>query len=123
MRFVIFDDDTSEPITVINLPGIGERDIWERMGGRVLLAIPPRLGVAIKAASEPPSALRMETVELRFERFVRRDQTSLMCFTREAELAMLLDPDFLPGQRKVVRELQTQNDRLSALLLRAITQQ
>ena len=29
MRFVIFDDETMEPITVVNLPGIAERDIME----------------------------------------------------------------------------------------------
>jgi len=36
MRFVLYDDETMEPITVINLPGITERDAKEQRWGAVL---------------------------------------------------------------------------------------
>lgn len=121
MRFVIFDDETMEPITVVNLPGIAERDILERMGGIVRMAIIPKFEFKVREADNPPAPAKMDVVVLRFERFVRRNQVSLMCFTREAELAMLLDPDFLPGQRGCVRDLQRQNDRLAELVLKAIS--
>lgn len=117
MRFVIYDDETMEPITVVDLPGIGERDI-ERLGRRILL--PPRPEIKI---GEPPSSdfRRMEIVEIRFEQFQRRGARTWMAFTREAELAMLLDPAWLPGQRPAIARMQDENSGLMRLLTLALS--
>lgn len=122
MRFVIFDDETMEPVTVVNLPGVTERDIWERMDGQIRIPLSPEDRVPRMAAPEEvPIPTKMYYVLLRFERFVRRGQTHLICVTRETELAMLLDPDFLPGQRKLVTDLRIENDRLARLILSVIS--
>lgn len=89
------------------------------MNGIVRVALQPACSLTI-ADNAPYRKSTSDYVELRFERFMRRGQVSLMCFTREAELAMLLAPDFLPGQRATVQDLQAQNDRLSKVLMKAI---
>lgn len=118
MRFVIYDDESMEPITVISLRGMTERDIM-RHGGRYRIAVPPPLSLT---REEDPPTLKMDVVDIWFERFVRRDQESWMAFTRAADLAMLLTPDWLPGQRSAVQMLQDQNDWLTRALMGALAQ-
>lgn len=122
MRFVIYDDESLEAITVLNLP-ITERDALERRIWRV--AVPIALTAASFRMSEPFSETeRMQTVDIEFEPFVRRnhrhgEQRSVIAFTRATELAMLLNPAWLPGQRGAVDFLQKQNDALTSMLMRA----
>ncbi len=122
MRFVIYDDESLEPITVLNLP-LTERDIFAR-GMRWRVPVPRPISFATAYELEtPPTMEKIEVVELEFERFVRNSprhgrQESVFCFTRATELAMLLNPAWLPGQRSAVDYLMEQNDALTKMLMR-----
>lgn len=118
MRFVIYDDETMEAITVINIRGLAERDI-ERHNRRYLLGVPEPC---------PPFRIREEDalrsprfIAIWFEQFVRHGQVSWMCFTRAPDLAMLLTPDWLPGQRPAVEQLQDHVGELTDMVLRALS--
>jgi hypothetical protein len=123
MRFVIYDDDTLEPVTVLNIRGFTERDI-ERHDRRYRIPVPEPINffAPIEAI---PTIQKMRIVDLFFEPFRRRkidgtEQDSWICFTKATELAMLLNPDWLPGQRGAVNYLQSQNDFLTDLLMGAL---
>lgn len=125
MRVVVYDDESLEPITVINLKGLTERELLDRRVWRV--AVPPKLTTSV-GASMPSSMAQIrddfQVVDLEFEKFVRRsprhgEQRSIFCFTRATALAMLLKPGWLPGQRPAVEYLQEQNDRLTKMLMGA----
>jgi hypothetical protein len=120
MRLVIYDDDTMEPITVVSVPWFGEKDI-ERLGRRLRLSTPPPQELVAFDPGPPEAPFRAPIVELRFEQFVRHGRPSWMCFTREAELAMLLDPDWLPGQRRRINEIKDSERTLIAMLARALS--
>jgi len=64
--------------------------------------------------------LDLEFEPLRRQTRDGRRQESIICFTKAAELAMLLNPDWLPGQRSAVNYLQDQNDRLTSMLMRVL---
>lgn len=121
MRFVIYDDESLEAITVLNLP-LTDRDI-EKRGRMWRVAVPPTLSLEFQKG--PPVHETMKIVELEFEPFIRRssrhgDQKAWFCFTRATELAILLNPEWLPGQRSTVDYLQEQNDALTRMLMGAI---
>jgi len=114
MRFVIYDDESMEAITVVSLP-ITERDAIERGHWRV--AVPTPFNATFEPF-EPSTAYEpMRVVDLWFERFVRKGQVSVMCFTKAADLAMLLEPAWLPGQRPAVAVIEDQRDSLVRLLM------
>ncbi len=125
MRFVIYDDESLEPITVLNLP-FTDHDMDQRMrerGQRWLVPLPAPMPLTFRELDGPLSCEPMRVVELEFERFVRNsarhgEQRSWFCFTRAADLAMLLKPDWLPGQRGAVNYLMEQNDALTRMLMR-----
>ena len=119
MRFVIYDDETMEPITVISLRGVGDRDI-ERLNRQLLVPIPPAEAFDISDVREIPQP-SLNHVVLRFEQFFRHNQSHWMCFTDAPALAMLLHPDWLPGQRSAVQALEDQNSRLTDFISRALT--
>jgi hypothetical protein len=120
MRFVVYDDESLEPITVLNLP-LTERDALRRRVWRV--PIPPVLTITTKPPEDIAAYDPIPVVELEFEPLVRNgrrgEQRSVICFTRAADLAMLLNPAWLPGQRGAVDYLQDQNDHLTRMLMRA----
>jgi hypothetical protein len=118
MRFVIYDDETVEPITVVDLPGFGERDI-ERLGCRILLS--PQPDFSLSRAEPSSDFMPLKVVEVRFEQFQRRGVLAWMAFTRETELAMLLDPSWLPGQRPAIARMRDENDGLMRLLMLALS--
>lgn len=115
MRIVIYDDEDMEPITVVNLRGVAERDIYA-LDMRLRLAIP----APPPAPSEEVSFITMRVVDVTFERFLRRGKVHLMAFTKTADLAMLLKPDWLPGQRPTVEALWRENDKLTDLFMKAL---
>lgn len=122
MRVVIYDDEDMEPITVINLRGLTPRHLRER-GMRWRVPVPEPISIRVSPPDEASMIQKMRVVELEFEPLCRRtrdgrEQESLICFTKAAELAMLLNPDWLPGQRPAVDYLQSQNDRLTDMLMR-----
>jgi hypothetical protein len=122
MRVVIYDDESLEPITVLNLP-LTERDMLERRLWRV--PVPEPMPVSWKRMSQEELAQLhpMRVVDIEFEPFARKsqrhgEQRAVFAFTRATDLAMLLNPAWLPGQRAAVDYLQEQNDRLTAMLMR-----
>lgn len=121
MRFVVYDDESLEAITVLNLP-LTDRDIEAR--GRIWrVAVPPKFSLTIDLG--PPRIEKMQVVDLEFEQCIRQSsrygrQRAWFCFTRATELAMLLNPAWLPGQRRAVDYLQEQNDVLTEMLMAAI---
>lgn len=120
MRVVVYSDEDLEPITVLQLP-LTERDI-ERHERIWRVLVPEKISFSRKP---PTEAEPTRIVELWFERFVRerggRRQVSWMCFTKADELVMLLDPDWLPGQRSTVSYLQEQSGDLAKLLMKVLS--
>ena len=122
MRFVIYDDESMEPITVLNLP-LTERDALARRVWRVPVPEPLSSYRIVESGEE---VSRMRVVDIEFEPLRRRrrdgfDQSSVVAFTRAAALAMLLNPAWLPGQRGAVDYLQSQNDWLTKMLMAAMS--
>jgi hypothetical protein len=122
MRVVISDEESLEPITVVNLPGLTDRCLQERSHWRV--AVPPSL---IPRNRDGDRGQSLEYIDLEFEQISRvtlryGEQTTWLCLTRAAELAMLLTPDWLPGQLPAVQHLQAENERLASLMLTVLSQ-
>lgn len=115
MRFVLYDHETSEPITVLRVPGLTERDLASH-SFRYYIPVPPRHPLRIRAEDEEPRYCPAPAVPVWFERFHRNGQLHWMAFTNAAELAMLLDPDWLPGQRPAIAHLEADRDALIGLL-------
>ena len=123
MRVVIFDEETLEAVTVVNLPGLTDRCLEERKHWRVAVPMsgPTRDADGVRGWGEST-----RFVDLEFERFARctlthGEQLSWLCLTRASELAMLLEPDFLPGQAPVIQRLQDENERLAELMGNALS--
>lgn len=120
MRMVIFDDEDMEPITVVNLRGLTDRAIEDKHRV-ILLACPLPPMLVASAEWTQPAFHPIKTVEIRFEQFVRKGMMHWFAFTRQADLAMLLTPDWLPGQRAAVQEIERQRDRLVAFIMGAMS--
>jgi len=124
MRVVIHDEETLEPITVVTLPGLTEKNLEKKRHWRVSIhdgANEPREMPAERAYSD-----RLRFVDLTFERVSRvtltyGEQVTWRCLTRATDLAMLLTPDWLPGQRPVIDMLQSENERLASLMIGSLT--
>lgn len=128
MRFVVYDDESLEPITVLNLPFTNS---WmdERIrqhGYRWRVSVAELMPVSWNPMSqeELSKPTPMRVVELEFEPFVRKshrhgEQRAWFCFTRAADLVMLLNPAWFPGQISAVRYLEDQNDALTRMLMMA----
>lgn len=120
MRVVIYDEESLEPITVVNLPGLTDRNLDEKRFWRVAVhdgANLPREMPVERAYSD-----RMRYVDLTFEKISRvtithGEQFTWLCLTRASDLAMLLTPDWLPGQRPSIDQLQKENERLATLIV------
>jgi len=120
MRVVIYDDESLEPITVLNLP-LTERDMLERRIWRV--AVPEVIPLYPLKEGASSQTTKMHVVDIEFEPFQRTSrqhgtQRSVFAFTRAAGLAMLLNPAWLPGQQSAIRYLEDQNDALTKMLMR-----
>lgn len=122
MRVVVYDEESLEPITVVNLPGLTERCLEERQLWRISLHRPvPEAAVAERKFSDS-----IHYVDLEFEKISRvtlrhGEQVTWLCLTRATELAMLLAPDWLPGQRPAIEQLQQENERLASLMIDSLT--
>lgn len=124
MRVVIHDEETLEPITVVTLPGLTEKNLERKRHWRVSVhdgANEPREMPAERAYSD-----RLRFVDLTFEKVSRvtltyGEQVTWRCLTRATDLAMLLTPDWLPGQRPAIDMLQRENERLASLMIGSLT--
>lgn len=116
MRVVIYDEESLEPITVVELPGLSDMALNERQNWHV--------GVPMRAGDDPAAKPRF--VDLKFERISRvtmtyGEQLAWLCLTSATELAMLLTPEWLPGQRPAIQHLQAENERLSKLIVTSLS--
>jgi hypothetical protein len=98
MNVVIYTGDF-EPITVLDLP-VWLLDILERVGvARVAVAEPPR----VTSAEDPISIYQPKIVNIYCERLRWKDGTTKpILITPDEELALLLRPEWLPGQRQAI---------------------
>ena len=119
MRVVIYDEESLEPVTVVELPGLSDMALREKQDWRV--AVQVKEPARRKAGEEPQFTDSMRFVDLKFEQLSRvtithGEQLTWLCLTRATELAMLLTPEWLPGQRPAIQQLQEENDRLAELI-------
>jgi hypothetical protein len=118
MRVVIYDEESLEAITVVELPGLTDMALEERKIWRA--AVPGQPG---QAGTDFIASTRF--IDLTFERISRvtltyGEQLTWLCLTRATELAMLLTPDWLPGQRPAIQQLQSENERLTQLIVTSL---
>jgi len=109
MNIVLYSHDF-EPITVLNLP------MWlldkVETEGYVKVAVPKRLdikNIAESAASGSPLQELYDTITIIGTRLYWRDGTPRTVYTttaKDEELALILKPDWLPGQRAVHKNYQ-----------------
>lgn len=119
MRVVIYDEESLEPVTVVELPGLSDMALREKQDWRV--AVQVKEPVRAKSGEEQRFTDTMRFVDLKFEQLSRvtithGEQLTWLCLTRATELAMLLTPEWLPGQRPAIQQLQQENDRLAELI-------
>lgn len=111
MRVVVHDQETYEPLTVIEVPIRFMREIEEgRRDRRLRFPAHPPLSVTIDPPITPLSAHAGYVVDLKFEPIYRgssyRDGERpfmWVCSTDDPETALLLRAVFLPGQNREVQ--------------------
>jgi len=96
MRVVLFDHESMEPITVLQLPSWAYDMLRERR--QVTFPVWLDLAKAYDVAGEVPRAMDIPKVTVWFEKFVRNEQAHWFCFTNDGENALKLKAAFLPGQ-------------------------
>lgn len=119
MRTVIYSQDF-EPITVVDLPVMPEQ-IFRYMGGRVrLMAIPP-LSEYERYTECDVSEISYRVVTLTMESLRWKGGSFKWVFIADCdETALLLEPDFLPGQRRAVQDGERAKKKLAELFLAAL---
>lgn len=104
MQIVLYTDDM-EPITVLDLPfslacmeAVAARtnNIWLEVLMPLTALLHPML---------PETTLRHKNVCIWWEKFSRQGRNHWFFFTRDEELAMLLRPSYLPGQREDIERM------------------
>jgi hypothetical protein len=105
MRVVVCDEETKEPITVIELP---YRDLmrWARQGqlDYIRIATMPKLNFNLAPLQDQPAMIPVDiqmshVVELR----IVRSGDLWVAFTRQGERALELKAALLPGQRYTLK--------------------
>lgn len=98
MNVVIYTGDF-EPITVLDLP-VWLLDVLEQVGvARVAVAEPPK----VTTAEDPVNSYGPKIVTIYCERLRWKDGTTKpILVTPDEELALLLRPEWLPGQRQAI---------------------
>ncbi len=118
MNIVLYTRDM-EPITIIDLPmwavEIGER---QRMVA-VELMDPVRMAQPSDMSEDP--RLMARTVWLDFHPIRFYDQKSWLITVENEELALLLKPSWLPGQRKMINDYERKVKNLTLNLLQALS--
>lgn len=116
MNVVIYTEDF-EPITVIDLP-VWLLDQLERQGAvRVAIQDPPSL----KPPTEPPEFQQPKIVEIYCEKLRWKDGTvKPILITYDEELALMMKPDWLPGQRGAVNSYKQVVRGLTDQLIKAM---
>ena len=117
MNVVLYTTDL-EPITILDLP------VWlleqlERQGAiRVAVLMPPRW---IDAETPVADTGGMPTVTIYCEKLRWRDSTTkIILVTPDEELALVLKPEWLPGQRAAVQSYKAHIRHLTEQLIKAM---
>lgn len=116
MRVVLYDDETMEPLTVLQLPSW----VTSRLVSGERMRVPMILPLRLEDESIPLGPLPKTSVTIWFEKFIRHGSEHWFAFTAEGEDAMLCKAVFLPGQYREVqsREKAAFMNGLLALLER-----
>ena len=105
MRFVLYDEDTMEPLTV--LPVTFGPEMWRNIkrGMPYRVHVPMKLDwTAIKQDMDITEKMTIPIVTMRFEPVWKDGKEWFwLALTRDSEDALKLRAVFLPGQRKEVR--------------------
>lgn len=103
MRTIIFDSETGEPITAINLPRDHLRLLKEQGRIDVALSLPPS---ALRPVDVPrPTNESIMKVELSYgEGRTPDDVEFAILFTRQSALALMLPASMLAGQNDLLRK-------------------
>jgi hypothetical protein len=116
MNIVLYTMDM-EPITIIDLPmwaiELGEK---ERMVAVAVIRPPSRTPF-----ENTPLELSTQVVYLRFHPLVFYGKKNWIITVENEELALLLKPSWLPGQRKQINDYERQVENLSFALLQALS--
>lgn len=119
MRTVIYSQDF-EPITVVDLPVMPEQ-ILRYMGGRVRLAALEPLPWSTKPFASDVVEITYKVVTLTMESLRWKDGSVKWIFVADCdETALLLKPDFLPGQRRAVQDGERAKQKLAELFMAAL---
>lgn len=120
MNVVLYTTDF-EPITVLDLP-IWLLDQLERVGAvRVAVQSPIKVNIADTSWSQPWNIDDFKTVTIYCEKLRWRDNTvKPILITPDEELAMLLKPEWLPGQRSTINGMKQTVRLLTDQLIKAM---
>lgn len=111
MNVVIYTRDM-EPITIIDLP------MWALEAGERRMFVSLGIVDEVKLANaRDPVDVTARTITLEFTLIRLGDVRSWLITTRDDELALLLRPSWLPGQRRKINEYERNNRRLASMLL------
>lgn len=99
MRVVLYDNETMEPLTVLQLPS------WftTRLVSGERMRVPMILPIRHEDGAGPVGPIPKTSVTIWFEEFVRKGQSHWFAFTAEGEDAMMCRAVFLPGQYREVQ--------------------
>lgn len=99
MRVVLYDDETMEPLTVLQLPS------WftSRLVSGERMRVPMILPMSLDDGVGPVGPLSKTSVTIWFEKFIRHGREHWFAFTAEGEDAMMCRAVFLPGQYREVQ--------------------
>jgi len=104
MRVVLYDEETLEPLTVLNLP-IDPRRLADSGACRHFTFPIPMPFLMTRSEIDESIPRPIPVVHIWFEKIEHTHRPPLwLALTKEVENALLLRSVFLPGQRKEVRE-------------------
>ena len=114
MNVVIYTRDM-EPITIVDLP-LYCLEFGERLGV-VRVAIEDEVPLIPPHAGAVPKVPDLRTVSLMFTQVQMPGKRAWIIQALDDELALLLRPSWLPGQRRKINEYERNNRRLASMLL------
>jgi hypothetical protein len=122
MNIVIYARQDMQPLTVIDLPmrqlemgahrGVVRIEVMDPIDLRPML---------YSSASSLAESARYHTVDLMFHRLVMLGTETFLITTSDEEFALLLKPDWLPGQRGRANQLKKERDQMAQALVIALT--
>ena len=117
MNIVLYTKDM-EPITIIDLP-VWALEIGEKRRMVAVELMDPARVAQPEDMSDVPRIMS-RTVWLDFHPIRFNDQKSWLITVENEELALLLKPSWLPGQRKAINDYERDVQNLSFALLQTL---